>query len=359
MTATEGGAAFRTARDFLLAHRNDYQAAYAGFAWPELAEFNWALDWFDVIAEGNDAPALWIVEEDGTERRQSFAEMSRRSNQVANWLRGLGVARGDRLLLMLGNQVELWETILAAMKLGAVLIPATPLLGPADLRGRIERGRARYVVAGSADAAKFGDVPGEYVRIAVGPATPDWLSYVDADAAPVTFEPDGPTRADDTLLLYFTSGTTAQPKLVEHTHASYPVGHLSTMYWIGLRPGDVHLNISSPGWAKHAWSNVFAPWNAQACVFIHNYTRFDAQRLLREMDRCGVPASVPRRPCGGCSSSPTSGCWAIRRPTWSGRGSRSIPRSSSRSAGRGASRSGTGSGRPRRPCRWPTPRASR
>jgi acetyl-CoA synthetase len=288
MTATEGGAAFRTARDFLLAHRNDYQAAYAGFAWPELAEFNWALDWFDVIAEGNDAPALWIVEEDGTERRQSFAEMSRRSNQVANWLRGLGVARGDRLLLMLGNQVELWETILAAMKLGAVLIPATPLLGPADLRGRIERGRARYVVAGSADAAKFGDVPGEYVRIAVGPATPDWLSYVDADAAPVTFEPDGPTRADDTLLLYFTSGTTAQPKLVEHTHASYPVGHLSTMYWIGLRPGDVHLNISSPGWAKHAWSNVFAPWNAQACVFIHNYTRFDAQRLLREMDRCGV-----------------------------------------------------------------------
>jgi acetyl-CoA synthetase len=288
MTATEAGAAFRAARDFLLANRNDYPAAYAGFEWPGLGEFNWALDWFDVIAQGNDSPALWIVEEDGGERKLSFAEMSARSNRVANWLRGHGVARGDRLLLMLGNQVELWETILAAMKLGAVLIPATPLLGPADLRGRIDRGRARHVVTGSADTAKFADVPGAYTRIAVGPATEGWLSYVDADGADADFTPDGPTRADDTLLLYFTSGTTAQPKLVEHTHASYPVGHLSTMYWIGLRPGDVHLNISSPGWAKHAWSNVFAPWNAQACVFIHNYTRFDAARLMREMDRCGV-----------------------------------------------------------------------
>jgi len=288
MTASEGGATFRAARDFLLAHRTDYAAAYAGFTWPELGEFNWALDWFDAMAQGNDAPALWIVEEDGTERRLSFAEMSARSNRVANWLRGCGVARGDRLLLMLGNQVELWETILAVMKLGAVLIPATPLLGPADLRGRVERGRARHVVAGSADVAKFAEVPGDYTRIAVGPAQPGWLSYVDADQASTSFTPDGVTRADDTLLLYFTSGTTAHPKLVEHTHASYPVGHLSTMYWIGLRPGDVHLNISSPGWAKHAWSNVFAPWNAQACVFIYNYTRFDAQRLLHELDRCGV-----------------------------------------------------------------------
>jgi acetyl-CoA synthetase len=89
-------------------------------------------------------------------------------------------------------------------------------------------------------------------------------------------------------MLYFTSGTTARPKLVEHTHTSYPIGHLATMYWIGLKPGDVHLNISSPGWAKHAWSNLFAPWNAEATVFIHNYTRFDAVRLMREMDRAGV-----------------------------------------------------------------------
>ncbi len=89
-------------------------------------------------------------------------------------------------------------------------------------------------------------------------------------------------------MLYFTSGTTARPKLVEHTHTSYPIGHLATMYWVGLRPGDVHLNISSPGWAKHAWSNLFAPWNAEATVFLHNYTRFDAPRLMAEMDKAGV-----------------------------------------------------------------------
>jgi acetyl-CoA synthetase len=288
MAATVGTATFRAARDFLLTHAEDYDTAYREFAWPELSEFNWALDWFDVIAQGNDRPALWIVEQDGAETVLSFAQLSARSNQVANWLRETGVRRGDRLVLMLGNQVELWETILAAMKLGAVLIPATPLLGPADLRDRVERGGARHVVTGSADAAKFDDVAGDYTRIAVGAPVPGWLDYSRGYAAGADFTPDGPTLAGDTLLLYFTSGTTALPKLVEHTHASYPVGHLSTMYWIGLRPGDIHLNISSPGWAKHAWSNVFAPWNAEACVFIYNYARFDAPRLLREMQRCQV-----------------------------------------------------------------------
>jgi acetyl-CoA synthetase len=207
---------------------------------------------------------------------------------VATWLRAQGVGRGDRVLLMLGNQVELWDTILAVIKLGAVLIPATPLLGPADARDRVARGGARHIIATSAAAAKFEHVEDEVTRIAVGEPVDGWLSFADASSGSGDFTADGVTRASDTLLLYFTSGTTARPKLVEHTHASYPVGHLSTMYWIGLRPGDVHLNISSPGWAKHAWSNVFAPWNAQACVFIHNYTRFDAGRLLSQMQRCGV-----------------------------------------------------------------------
>jgi acetyl-CoA synthetase len=286
MTATRGTIAFRQARDFLLAHREDYAEAVARFGWPELDEFNWALDWFDVIAEGNDAPALWIVEEDGSEQRFSFAEMAHRSNQLASWLRAQGVQRGDRIVLMLGNQVELWDTILAVMKLGAVLIPATPLLGPADAADRVVRGGAKHVIATSSAAGKFRQ--DGLTRIAVGEPVEGWLRFGDASNEDGTFEPDGVTRADDTLLLYFTSGTTARPKLVEHTHATYPAGHLSTMYWIGLQPGDVHLNISSPGWAKHAWSNVFAPWNAEACVFIYNYTRFDAGRLMAEMQRCGV-----------------------------------------------------------------------
>ena len=288
MAGSADAEAFQAARSFLLAHREDYATAYDTFRWPQLTEFNWALDWFDQLAGNADQAALWIVEQDGSEHRLSYAEMSRRSNQVANWLRAQGVRRGDRLILMLGNQVELWETILAAIKLGAVMIPATPLLQPDDLRDRIERGQARHVVVGSGDTAKFAGVAGNYTRIAVGEAVDGWLSYDQAYGSGVRFDREGTTRADDPLLLYFTSGTTAQPKLVEHSHVSYPVGHLSTMYWIGLQPGDVHLNISSPGWAKHAWSNVFAPWNAGACVFLYNYSRFDPARLMAEMDRCGV-----------------------------------------------------------------------
>jgi acetyl-CoA synthetase len=288
MAGSADAEAFHDARAVLLAHRDDYATAYDKFQWPQLTEFNWALDWFDQLAVDNDQAALWIVEQDGSERRLSYAEMSRRSNQVANWLRAQGVGRGDRLILMLGNQVELWETILAAIKLGAVMIPATPLLQPDDLRDRIERGRARHVVVGSGDTAKFAGVAGNYTRIALGEAVDGWLSYEQAYGSGVRFDQEGTTRADDPLLLYFTSGTTAQPKLVEHSHVSYPVGHLSTMYWIGLQWGDVHLNISSPGWAKHAWSNVFAPWNAGACVFLYNYSRFDPARLMAEMDRCGV-----------------------------------------------------------------------
>ncbi|QGZ51659.1 AMP-binding protein [Streptomyces sp. QHH-9511] len=313
MTASNATERFRAARDFLLRHREDYETAYEGFAWPRPDRFNWALDWFDVIAAGNDRTALHLVEEDGGETRLSFAEVSARSNRAANWLRAQGVRAGDRIVVMLGNQAELWETALAAMKLRAVVIPATPLLGPADLRDRVERGRARHVIVRAEDTAKFDDVPGEYTRIVVGDGDgdgegdgdghgagvgvggsdrttgrADWLRYERAYDESETFVPEGVTRADDPLMLYFTSGTTARPKLVEHTHTSYPVGHLATMYWIGLKPGDVHLNISSPGWAKHAWSNLFAPWNAEATVFIHNYTRFDPARLMAEMERGGV-----------------------------------------------------------------------
>jgi acetyl-CoA synthetase len=291
MAASDATGTFREARDFLLRHRTDYQAAYDGYTAPRPDRFNWALDWFDEIAADParaDRPALWIVEEDGSQARTTFREMSARTDRVANWLRGHGVRAGDRVLVMLGNQTEQWETALALMKLRAVAIPATPLLGPADLRDRIDRGRARHAVVRAADTAKFADVPGDYTRIAVGGAPEGWHAFEDGYRADPLFLPDGPTRGDDPLMLYFTSGTTARPKLVQHTHLSYPVGHLSTMYWIGLRPGDVHLNISSPGWAKHAWSSLFAPWNAEATVFVHNYTRFDAARLMAEMDRAGV-----------------------------------------------------------------------
>lgn len=271
---------FLAARDFLLQHRSDYATAYAGFKWPKLKEFNWALDHFDSMAKGNDNPALWIIEEDGRESKLSFAEMSARSNRVANWLRKQGVKRGERILIMLGNEVPLWETMLAAIKLGAVVIPATTLLTPDDLVDRVERGQVRHVVIGKAHTDKFENLPGNFGRIAVGGAPAGWKAFEEAAAESDVFTPDGVTRVDDPLLLYFTSGTTSKPKLVLHTHQSYPVGHLSTMYWIGLKPNDRHMNISSPGWAKHAWSCFFAPWNAGACVFLYNYNRFNAAALL-------------------------------------------------------------------------------
>lgn len=280
--------AFLQARDFLLEHRTDYDAAYAGFRWPVLDRFNWALDYFDAMAHGNDALALWIVDEHGGDVRLTFEEMRVRSNRVANFLHAKGVRRGDRVLMMLPNVAPLWEITLATMKLGAVLSPATTLLAHADIEDRFERGAVRHVITDLAGTAKFATFTNDYTRIVCGGAAEGWTSYSDADSASPTFRPDGATLATDPLLLYFTSGTTAKPKMVMHTHQSYPVGHLSTMYWIGLRSGDVHFNISSPGWAKHAWSCLFAPWNAGATVFIYNQARFDARRTLDVLVRCGV-----------------------------------------------------------------------
>jgi acetyl-CoA synthetase len=279
---------FVAARDFLQQHRLDYETAYRDYQAPELDAFNWALDYFDVQAQGNDTPALWVVADDGSEQKISYAAMAARSNQVANYLRALGVARGDRVMLMLPNRVELWEAMLAGMKLGAVLVPTTMLVSTADLVDRMDRGRVAHVIVQASEAAKFDGVPGDYTRIAVGAPVPGWHDFAGAAAAPQAFVPDGTTLATDPLLLYFTSGTTAQPKLVLHSHQSYPVGHLSTMYWIGLQAGDVHWNISSPGWAKHAWSCFFAPWNAGATVFVYNYERFSAAGALAMIARCGV-----------------------------------------------------------------------
>ena len=289
---------FKNARDLLLQHREDYTAAKAGFVWPEALPFNWALDWFDAELASNpqsrDQTALWIVDTaTGTEIRQSFTDLSRRSNQVANYLHGLGLKRGDHLLVLLGNVPALWEVMLAAMKLGIIVIPATTLLTADELSDRLERGCARAVLATGDQLLKCEGLAGKNVlRIQVpnghAAENSNWHDYNEAFSQPVEFQPDDETQPHDPLLLYFTSGTTAKPKLVRHSHRSYPVGSLSTMYWVGLEPGDVHLNVSSPGWAKHAWSSFFAPWNAGATVLVINQAAFSAKVLLAEMQRCAV-----------------------------------------------------------------------
>ncbi len=285
MTPTE---AFIEARKILITQRNDHDRACATFRWPQLETFNWALDWFDHYARNNSRTALWVASRDSGEIKLSFRELSERSNQVANFLRGHGVRRGDPILLMVSNVVSFWEVMLAAIKLGAVVIPATTMLTREDLLDRFERGGVRHVVTGAGDTGNFADIPGSYTRIAIGHAPAGWQRFDDAYRASPIYVPHAPTPANAPLLLYFTSGTTAKPKLVEHTHVSYPIGHLSTMYWLGLKEGDVHLNISSPGWAKHAWSGFFAPWNAGATVFVYNWLRFNAKTMLDVIVRHGV-----------------------------------------------------------------------
>jgi len=277
-----------SARDFLLHQREDYATAYRDFRWPKLTNFNWALDYFDDYARGNQRTALWIADENGPETKLSFDQMAHRSNQVANFLRRHGVYRGDRIIVMLPNVPAIWEIMLAALKLGAVVIPASTLLIGPDISDRLQRGQAKHVITDAKSSEKFSSLPGSYTRIVVGDSIPGWVSYEQAFNESADFQPDQPTQANDPLLLYFTSGTTAVPKLVLHTHQSYPIGHLATMYWIGIRPDDVHYNISSPGWAKHAWSCFFAPWNAGATVFAFNYSRFDAKKTLNTIARCGI-----------------------------------------------------------------------
>jgi acetyl-CoA synthetase len=283
-----GSTPFHDARAFLLARQDRSDDACRDFRWPVLDGFNWALDWFDTYAEGNTRPALWLVHDEEPEVRRSFAEMAARSTRLANLLRRIGARRGDRLLLMLPNVAPLWEAVLAGMKLGVVLVPTTTQLGREDLADRITRGEIRHIVTDGEGADRLGDLATDCSRILVGAGPGGWTSLDEAERESADFSPDGPTRAADPLLLYFTSGTTARPKLVLHTHQSYPVGHLSTMYWLGCREGDVHWNISSPGWAKHAWSSVFAPWNAGATVFGYNYARFDPRRTLETIVRCGI-----------------------------------------------------------------------
>lgn len=287
-TSTTSTANYRAARDQLLALRDDHARAAQEFRWPDVGEhFNWATDWFDVLAHGNDNIALWIVEEDGSEQKLTFAEMKHRSDQVATWLTRQGVGRGDHVMLMLGNQREIWEAMLAIMKVGAVIMPTSAVLASHDLTDRVQRGGVTHVIANSNDTTKFDDVPGDYTRIGVGPARAGWANF--AEAYEVTPEPITTVVASaDPSLIYFTSGTTSKPKMVLHSQTSYPVGHLSTMYWLGLRPGDVHLAISSPGWGKHAWSCFFAPWIAEATVFVYNYSKFDPAALIAQLHRAQV-----------------------------------------------------------------------
>jgi acetyl-CoA synthetase len=278
----DNAAPFIAARDLLLRLRTNYEAAVREFRWPVMDRFNWALDYFDHLPP--EPLALRCV--GAVEEKLTFGELRARSTQVANHLRQLGVRRGDRVMLLLPNVRQLWEAMLALMKLGAVFSPSPTLLTGTEIGDRFQRGRMRHAIVDATLVGRLANLTGSFTRIAVGGA-PGWHRFEDAYDARKTFAPDGETRANDPLVLYFTSGTTAKPKLVLHTHQSYPVGLLTAMYAGGVQPGDVCLGVAPPGWAAHVWG-LFATWSAPAAIVARSRPQFDPKELLSDLVRCGI-----------------------------------------------------------------------
>lgn len=271
---------FEQARDLLILHRSDYAYAYSHFQWPRFEYFNWALDYFDPMAEGNFNTALWIVDQFGKEQKFTFDEMSKRSNQAANYLRDLGVQRGDSIFLLIEDDVVLWEIMLAAMKLGAVLVPNNPLLSQQELLDRLNREKIKLIATTAKHTEKFDVSSSGIIPLVVDGEVSGWKSYSKCYQLSSTFEISEKTKATAPLFRYFTSANTVKPKITEHSQGGFTIGHLSTMFWIGLRPGDVHLGVNSAGWSMHDWNNFIAPWNAEATVFILKSERFNAKVLL-------------------------------------------------------------------------------
>ena len=274
----------------------DYEAERRDFSLTAPADFNWAFDVVDRWAEDPHKSAMLWVDARGDERNITFDAFRRRSNRLANALEQLGVRRGDRVFLMLPRLAEWWESILAIMKIGAISMPGTTLLTPKDIVYRSSLAETRVAITDAAGAARFDEVrqqcPSLEIMIIVGAADgqgarPGWSSYEAIVAAASEERARLATPSDDPCMIYFTSGTVGYPKMVLHTHASYPLGHTITgKYWLDLRPTDLHWNLSETGWAKAAWSNLFGPWNMGATVFTYDGRgKFSARETLEFLQK--------------------------------------------------------------------------
>lgn len=249
-------------------------------------KFNWVRDIFEGIHVKDTPDATALLWTDGEEsRRYSFEEISHLSGQLLNFLRNKGVKQNDVLLTQMALQHINWLGILATIKGGLRMIPAATILSVHDIVYRFGRLMPKVVIADADNARKIEEVEElsgnrVLVKIIAEGQREGWFSWDDIEKESTHAEA-ADTSPDDPLFLFFTSGTTGMPKIVTHTHLSYPLGHLTTASWIGIKQGDIHYNISQPGWAKFAWSCVFAPWNVGATVFAYNQSgRFNARDTL-------------------------------------------------------------------------------
>jgi medium-chain acyl-CoA synthetase len=278
----------------------DYDREYGAFQWEVPEYYNFAGAVIDKWAQDPEKLAMLWVDDEGTEVRRTFRDLSQTSKRLANVLTGQGVRQNDVVMVILPRNIEWWETFTACIRMGAMVAPGTTQLTAKDIKFRCNKAEAACIITTPAIAARFdevaGDCPTVKSRLVITEPRDGWISYTKAvEAASDDFE-TARTRSDDNCIVYFTSGTTGYPKMALHTHASYPIGHQVTgRYWLDLREDDMHWNVSDTGWAKAAWSSYFGPWNMGAAQFIHHTDRFDPKKTLDLLSQypvttmCGAP----------------------------------------------------------------------
>ena len=249
--------------------------------------FNWVEEVFEGIhvKETPDKTALLWTDGEVT-HHYTFTTMHNRYNKLLNFLRSKDIKQGDVIITQMMLQRINWVTHLAAIKGGYRLSPAASILGVNDMVYRFQKIMPQVVISDAANVEKIDEAEaksGHKIKVKIiigGEHREGWYPLEVIDDLPNTAEA-AKTAPDDTLFMFFTSGTTGMPKIVCHTHQSQTIGHLTTTAWIGLRKDDIHYNISQPGWGKFAWSSLFAPWNVGATIFaFHTFDRFNAQTTL-------------------------------------------------------------------------------
>ena len=263
-----------------------YDEEYKSFRWKLPRTFNFGRDVVDRWASTADKEALVCVNEDGQVKRYRFSDISKLSSQVANMLARLGVKRGDRVLVMLPRWVEWQISIVACMKIGAIPIPSVTLLTAKDVRYRANHSEAVCAITTIQNTAKFEDLPSLSVRIVVNAQASGWVSFDEALTESESFD-CADLDIEEPALLYYTSGSTGNPKGVMHAARGVLTWPVAVSYWMGLRPQDTMWSTADTGWGKAATGVLLGPWQAGACVLFYD-GGFDPRRRLELIVEHGV-----------------------------------------------------------------------